>query len=397
MLTNEQITSLENAVLQAVDRDADELIRISRSIHQNPEIAYQERRSSALLQSALAKRGFEVESAAADIETAFVAMTGAPSTPTVAIVAEYDALPGLGHACGHNLIATAALGAGLALRSVIDQLPGRVAVIGTPAEEGGGGKVLMTQRGAFEGIDAAMMFHPLDRTVVHADSLASTRVEVHMYGKASHSAAAPEEGINALDAIIQLYNSVNALRQHLRDDARIHGIITNGGKAANIVPDYASAAFSVRANDRAYADETLAKFRRCAEAAALAMGARLEFKALEQSRYDNMLSNPVMEDVFSGKLERLGVPYARTTSGGIGSTDMGNVSQVVPSIHPFLKIAPEGIAPHTNEFREAAMSDDGQLAMLNAAKAMALTALDLLVHPDKLDAAKAAFAESRKP
>lgn len=395
MLTEEQITTLERTVLQAIDRDADELTRISRQIHQNPEIAYQEHKSAALLRAALQRRGYEVESSAADIETAFVATAGAGHAPTIAIVAEYDALPGLGHACGHNLIATAALGAGWALREVIAQLQGRVRVIGTPAEEGGGGKVLMTQRGVFDDVDAAMMFHPLDQTVVHAESLASTRVEVHMHGKASHSAAAPEEGVNALDAIIQLYNNVNALRQHLRDDVRIHGIITNGGKAANIVPDYASAAFSVRAKDRAYADETLAKFRRCAEAAAMAMGARLDFVVHEQSRYDNMLGNRVMEDMFGEKLDRIGVPYAYAVSGGIGSTDMGNVSQVVPSIHPYLKIAPLGVAPHTNGFREAAFSDDGQRAMVNAAKAMALTAIDLLARPEKLEAVKAAHARAK--
>ena len=385
-------TPLENQVLAAIDRDADELIRISRNIHANPELGYQEFKSSALLKAALKKRGFAVEDAAADIETAFVARAGQNAGPTIGILAEYDALPGLGHACGHNLIGTAAIGAGLALREVIDALPGKIQVIGTPAEEGGGGKVLMTQRGVFERVDAAMMFHPGDETAIRTASLAATTCEVHFYGKSAHAAAAPEEGINALDAVIQTFNGINALRQHLRSDTRIHGIITHGGQAPNIVPDYAAAKFRIRAADRKYADEALEKFKRCAEGAALATGARLEFKIIESSRYDNMISNNAMESLFADNLARLGIPsQINLNGGGLGSTDMGNVSQVTPAIHPFLKIASRGTAPHTDGFREAANSDEGQLAMLNAAKAMALTALALIQKPELLAAAKQEF------
>jgi amidohydrolase len=394
IFTPTQIAELEKDILAQIDRDSAELISISRDIHRNPEIAYQERHAAELLTSKLAKRGFEVERSAADIETAFIATTGVAGAgrPTIAILAEYDALRGLGHACGHNLIGTAALAAGWALKAVSDRLPARIQVVGTPAEEGGGGKVLMTNRGVFDEVSAAMMFHPLDRNAVHSESLASTRVEVEMFGKPAHAAAAPHEGINALDAIIALYNNINALRQHLRSDTRIHGIITNGGQAPNIVPEYASAAFSVRAADRPYADHALAVFKRCAEAAALAHGARLQLKVHEASRYDNMIGNPTMEQIFSQKLSKLGIAHDQKVEGGLGSTDMGNVSQKVPSIHPFLAIAPHGIAPHTNEFREAAFSDEGQTAMLNAARAMALTALELIVNPEALATAKREFA-----
>ncbi len=394
-ITPEKYAELERRILEAINRDAAELTEISLTIHANPELQYEERQAAALLTGKLAGRGFEVQRAAADIETAFVGFSGDNEGPTIAIVAEYDALRGLGHACGHNLIGTAALGAAWALNEVIGELPGRIRMIGTPAEEGGGGKVLMVNRGVFKGVDAAMMFHPLDETALGSPTLASNRIKLEFFGKASHAAAAPEAGINALDAVIQTYNAVNALRQHLRSDVRIHGVITNGGQAANIVPEYASAEFSVRAADRPYSDETLAKFIRCAEAAAMATGATLKYDVREASRYDNMLNNPAMMRAFGGKLEALGVPYAQKPSGGFGSTDMGNVSLVVPSIHPYLKIAPAGVQCHTNGFREAAASPEGQAAMLNAARAMALTALDLLARPELLAEAKRAFAEGR--
>lgn len=389
-----EYTELETRLLESLDRLQPELIEVSRTIHSNPETAYKEYAASALLASKLEENGYQVQRKAADIDTAFVAYAGQNPSPTIAILAEYDALPVIGHACGHNLMATAALGAGLALRGIVDKLPGRVAVIGTPAEEGGGGKVVMVQRGAFKGVDAAMIFHPSTLNQVHSDSLASTRVNIIFHGRASHGAAAPHQGINALDGIIQTYNAINAMRQQLRDDARVMGVITNGGQAANIIPDYASAQFSIRAADRQYADEVLAKFRRAAEGAALATGATLEFNIIEPSRYDNVVTNSVMAQVFTEKLEKLGLEVAPAGSKeGSGSTDMGNVSQAIPSIHPYLAIAPVGVSAHTIEFREAAGSAKGQEAMLNAAKAMALTTLDLLVKPHLLAQAKQEFAD----
>ncbi|MDB5081054.1 MAG: amidohydrolase [Chloroflexi bacterium] len=393
MLSSTEYENLANRLLELLDRLQPELAEVSRTIHSNPETAYKEYQASALLAAKLEEHGFQVERKVADLDTAFVAYTGTQASPTVAILAEYDALPGIGHACGHNLMATAALGAGLALQGIARQLPGRVAIFGTPAEEGGGGKVVMVQRGAFKGVDAAMIFHPATSNLVDGTSLASTRVNIIFHGQASHAAAAPHQGINALDGVIQTYNAINALRQHLRDDARVMGVITNGGHAANIVPEYASAQFSIRAADRRYADEVLEKFRRCAEGAALATGARLEFNIIEPSRYDNVVTNSVMAQIFTEKLERLGLKVDRSgIKEGAGSTDMGNVSQVIPSIHPYLAIAPAGVSLHTDAFREAAGSARGQEAMLNAAKAMALTTLDLLVKPHLLAQAKQEFA-----
>ncbi len=392
-LSQAEYEAAEQQILEIIDRNQLELIEVSRTIHRNPEVAYQEYQASALLADRLEKSGFGVERKVAQLDTAFVARAGRNAGPTIAVLAEYDALPGLGHACGHNLMATAALGAGLALKGVIDWLPGQIAVYGTPAEEGGGGKVVMAGRGAFKGVDAALIFHPATYNLVSRSSLASTRVNIIFHGKASHAAAAPDKGINALDGIIQTFNNINALRQHLRSDARVMGVITNGGQAANIVPDYASAQFSLRADDRPYADEVLAKFKRCAEAAALSSGATLEFNVLESSRYDNMITNSVMGDIFAAKLAKLGVPLSQPDhSERMGSTDMGNVSQLVPSIHPYLAIAPTTVNGHSIEFCQAAGSDVGQQAMLQAARAMALTALDLLARPGLLQAAKDEFA-----
>lgn len=395
-LNPNEYKALQQNILETIDKIASELVEISHTIHSDPETAYKEFRASALLAERLQKAGFEVQRKLADVETAFVARAGFTSdraeSPNIAICAEYDALPDIGHACGHNLIATAGLGAGLALKNVIERLPGRLSVYGTPAEEGGGGKVLLVNRGAFAGVDAAMMFHPGTRNMSSRGSLASTRVNVYYRGKASHAASAPDKGINALNGVILLFNNVNALRQHLRDDARIMGVITNGGSAANIVPDFASAHFSVRASDRRYADEVLAKFKACAEAAAIATGAILEFEVLEPSRYDNMVPNPTMAQIFAEKLEQLGLDVTKAEGNErMGSTDMGNISQVVPSIHPYLAIANDGISAHSVEFRVAAGSEMGQSAMLNAAKAMALTALDLLAKPEILAEAKRDF------
>jgi amidohydrolase len=393
-ITEKLYKELESRILGTIERDSERLIQISRTIHSDPEIAYQEFRAAALLTASLEERGFEVERGIAEIETAFVARAGSPSSPQIALLAEYDALPGLGHGCGHNLMATATLGAGWALREVLDQLPGQLAVYGTPAEEGGGGKVLMVNRGIFKKVDAALIFHPSIKNITNRGSLAATRIELSFKGKASHSAAHPEMGINALDAVIQTFNNINALRQHLRPDARVHGIITNGGQAVNIVPEFASASFSVRAADRKYADEVLEKFRRCAEAAALATGATLDFNVLEHTRYDNMVPNGVMARLFAEKLEKLGLEVVQPEPNeAMGSTDMGNVSQVVPSIHAYLAIAPESVSGHSVEFREAAYSDVGQGGMLNAARALALTALDLLAKPELLAAVKREFAE----
>ncbi|MCD6136778.1 amidohydrolase, partial [Candidatus Bipolaricaulota bacterium] len=263
-----------------------------------------------------------------------------------------------------------------------EELPGELVFLGTPAEEGGGGKVIMVDAGLFNGVDAAMMFHPSSRTVVDRKSLAITEVMIEFTGKASHAAGSPEKGINALDAVIQTFNGINALRQHIKDGARIHGIITDGGEKPNIVPEHAAANFYVRALENDYRDELLEKLKNCAEGAALATGATLEFKIVGHA-YKAMKPNRVIGDAFVRNLETLGEPLnSPPPDAGMGSTDMGDVSQVVPSIHAYIKICDENVAGHSREFAQAAISQRGLDVMLIAAKAMAMTAIDILTDPD---------------
>jgi amidohydrolase len=380
----EVATAMHQQILAAIDAASAELVDLARRIHATPEVAFTEVQASAWLTEALERRGYSVERGVAGLETAFRAeVRGGRDGPGVGILAEYDALPEIGHACGHNLICTAALGAGIGLAAVCEHLAGRAVVLGTPAEEGGGGKVIMLRGGAFEGIDAALMFHPAGYTMTDRGSLASYRLSLKFTGKAAHAAAAPYEGINALDAMIQTFVAIGLLRQQVRDDARIHGIITYGGAAPNIIPDRTEAMFSIRATDSEYAHDLLQRVIRCAEGAALATGATLEHAA--QKGYDAMKPNRTLGERFAHHLAALG--YAQDPPPErprMGSTDMGDVSQVIPAIHPYVAIGPKEMPGHSVSFREAALSERGMDAMLAAAKAMALVAYDLLAQPEFL-------------
>jgi amidohydrolase len=387
---------LKGRAVRAVDARQDQLVELARTLHQNPEIAFQEHQSAALLADALADAGFDVQRGAGGLETAFVAtLHGAGDGPTVAFLAEYDALPELGHACGHNLIGTAAIGAGLAMQAVLPHLDGTIQVIGTPAEEGGGGKVYLVDAGLFDDVDAAMMFHPSNRNMTRRTALSAIPLNIEFFGKAAHAASVPDKGINALDALILTFNSINALRQHLRDDARIHGIITHGGAAANIVPDYTAANFLVRAADMSYTREVLDKVRACAEAGARATGARLEFQP-QEPHYEPMLPNPKLADLVDDNMKALGLEVQLPAPDErMGSTDMGNVSQAVPALHPYVAIGPQDLAGHTVEFREASGSPVGYRAMQRAAQFMAMTAIDLLAIPENMQEVKVAFEEQK--
>jgi len=359
-----------------IDELGDQLWDLAIRIYDNPELGFEEHKAAAWLTESLEQEGFRVERGVGNLLTAFRAVHPAEKEgPTVAILAEYDALPELGHACGHNLIATIAVGAALGLAPFKADLPGRLIVLGTPAEEGGGGKVILIKEGLFGDLDAAMMVHPASYTTVERGSLAVTEVEISFSGRAAHAAARPEAGINALDAVIQTFNGLNALRQHIRDGARIHGIITHGGMRPNIVPEYAAAQFYVRAAENAYRDELLEKLRHCAEGAALATGAELTFRRVGHT-YKTMQSNHAMAQVFGRHLEALGYPL-ETPPTGMGSTDMGDVSWEIPAIHPYIKIAKAGTAGHSREFAEASRSARGRQAMLAAAKVVAATCLDI--------------------
>jgi amidohydrolase len=382
---------MRRRVVGAIDAARGELIETSRRLHANPEVAFAEHNSAALLCGLLKRHGFAVRLGVGGLETAFRAeVRGRGSGPTVAVLCEYDALPEIGHACGHNLIGTAGVAAGIGLAAVVDEVPGRVLVIGTPAEEGGGGKKILLEAGVFADVDAAMMFHPASYTLPERPSLASWRLRVTYRGRAAHAAAAPEEGVNALDALIQLFVAIGLLRQQLRQDARVHGIVTYGGAAPNIIPERAEASFSVRAADDEYAAECLARVVACAEGAAKATGARLEFETEEG--YAAMRSNAPLARRFARHLQSLGLPIDPTPERSrMGSTDMGDVSQALPVIHPYVSISPAPISGHTVEFRQAATSELGQERMITAAKALALTSLDVLADQEFFAEVRAAF------
>jgi amidohydrolase len=389
-MTN-QTAILKQKVQEYIDEVADRLIQISLTLHANPEVAFEEYQSMALLADTAEQHDFVVDRGVAELDTAFVATSvGSQPGPTVAFVAEYDALPGLGHACGHNIIGTAALGAGLALQAIRQEVPGIIKIIGTPAEERGGGKVIMVERGIFADVDAAMMVHPGSKAMTTRGTLASNKLRLEFFGKAAHAAAAPDLGINALDACIHTFVNINALRQHVTPDVRIHGIITHGGEAPNIVPAYAAAEFSVRAASSEASFAVAEKVARCAEAGALAAGA--EVKVHHTTHYANRLANPTMARLFAENITPLGERVQEPSPGErMGSSDMGNVSQMVPAIHPYVTIIDPGISGHTPEFAAAAASERGQQALIRSAKAMAMTAVDLLTQPALMAQAKAEF------
>ncbi|MBM3130132.1 MAG: M20 family metallopeptidase [Chloroflexi bacterium] len=390
------ISDLKQRAIKNVDAARDELIQLSTTIHANPELAFKEFKSAALLSDALEKHGLKVERGIGGLETAFRGEArGNRAGATIAILAEYDALPELGHACGHNIIGTAAIGAGIALQPLMNEMPGRVLVIGTPAEEGGGGKIILLKNGAFEGVDAAMMVHPAAYTLVTRGSLATRRITLEFFGKASHAASSPEDGISALEALLAAFHNINALRLHLRADARVHGIITHGGAAINIIPEYTAAKFSVRAATRAYVEEILQRVIQCAQAGAVATGAQLKYAV--DDGYAEIIPNRAIARAFAENWRALGVEvHEPRPNERMGSTDMGDVSHAVPALHPYLAIVPDGTPGHSIEVRAAAISPEGHAGLLNAAKGLAMTAIDLLCDENLVQEAKREFAAASK-
>ncbi|WP_307257900.1 M20 family metallopeptidase [Oikeobacillus pervagus] len=390
----EVISSLKETIIKNVEGNKELFLSTSHQIHENPEIGNEEFFASGLLIDLLEKEGFTVEKAVAGHETAFLARKkSAKKGPSIAFLAEYDALPGLGHACGHNIIGTTSVAAAIALSKTLDKTGGEVVVLGTPAEEGGpngSAKGSFVRHGLLKGIDAAMMIHPSNQTRLSGTSLAVDPLDFEFIGKSAHAAAAPHEGINALDAVIQLFNGINALRQQLKKDVSIHGIITHGGDAPNIIPEYAKARFYIRADTREHLNEVTKKVKAVAEGAALATGAKLNIIAF-QNPVDNLLVNEKFNEVFHHVIEELGETIATGAWGGIGSTDAGNISQVVPTIHPYIKIGPDDLIAHTIPFREAAASKKGDEALIKGAKALALTGLQLLTNTKLLTTIKEEF------
>ncbi len=379
----------KNKIIYTVDQLAPTMKQLALNIHENPELSFEEIKSAAALIAPLREAGFEIEEKLGGMPTAFRATfdSGKPG-PTIALLAEYDALVDLGHACGHNLIGTASITAALALKNAFPDLSGRIEVIGTPAEEEGGGKIILAGKGIFDHHDAVMMFHPRDKTMVVRGGLACVDAVLRFYGKAAHASSAPQNGISALDAVIHTFVGINALRQLFTDDVRVHGIITNGGSATNIIPAYAEAKFLLRASTVKGLSIVRDKVFAAAQGAADMSGARLEIE--EGLTYAERNNNLTLAEFFKQNLDILGVEVVPPPrSGGIGSSDIGNVSQITAAIHPYLRIG--DVMPHTPEFATAAGSEAGLQAMLNAAKALAMTAIDLIESPEMLSAVRQEF------
>jgi len=382
-------------VLAAIDEHAAEIVEMAGQIHRHPETAYTERFASQLLVEALRRHGFAVEHPLSGLETAFRAKRqGTGAGPTIAILAEYDALPGIGHGCAHNLIASSALATAIALGPMMDRLDGTLQIIGTPAEEGGGGKIHLINAGVFAGIDASLMVHHAsDRSgaPTHYPAgtcLAVAHVRYEFRGKSAHAAADPWNGANALNGVIKLFTGIDALRQHIKPEARIHGIITHGGDAPNVVPRYAAAEFCVRAPDRGYVAALEQKIRQVAEGAALITETAVEISPAGPTYYDQRPSY-VIGRRYRGHMAEVGMELSpEAKSHGPYSTDFGNVSYLLPAVTGSFAISRTPIPGHSPEVVEAACSEFAYQQMLKVAKAMALTALDLFSEPELVAAAK---------
>ena len=380
---------------ETLDRNVDAheaaLTDLARKIHGHPELRYEEHQATAWIIETLERAGVTVERKTGGLDTAFRAKVGKPG-PRVAILAEYDALPEIGHACGHNLIAGGAVGAFLALASAASELPGTVELVGTPAEEGGGGKIKLIEAGVFEGLDAAMMFHPFNHDILMHPALASVWLDMVFNGRPSHAAAAPWDGQSALTACMDTFRLVDGQRVHFRDGVRVHGFIKDGGQAVNIVPERAACELSVRAPDLDELARVRAIVERCARGAAMASGVEVAISV--RQGYRDMRNNVPLARRFGEHMAALGRPAKETLpSMGAGSTDMGDVSHVVPSIHPYVAICgADETTIHQRPFAAIAGGDRGMQGMLLAAKAMARTANDVLADAALRDTAKTAFA-----
>lgn len=388
-------TQLKKKVCDIIDDMAGELVDASHAIHAKPEIAFEEVFAHGLLTDKVEAAGLTVERHACGLDTAFISAFGAGDTE-VGILSEYDALPGIGHACGHNIIATTGLGASLALAKLNGELPGKVRYLGTPAEESGNGKELMARQGAFDGLDAAMMVHPAGINLVTMPSLAVNEVRVTYTGKAAHASAMPFAGVNALDALVTAYQSIAQLRQHIKQSERIHGIFNEAGLAPNIVPDHAVGTFYVRAENGLALADLKKRVQNCFEAGALAAGCEVQIDWALGDYLEIKDSWPIAQR-YVENAESLGrdfFPLEKMPSSGAGSTDMGNISHRVPSIHPMIACAPPSVVIHNPEFAKWAGSETGDKAVIDGAKALAMTAIDVLTDKKMMQQARDDFAKT---
>jgi len=382
-------------IAAAVAAAAEEILTLSHAVHRDPEPAFEEHHAAALVADAVARHGYAVERPAGSLETAVRGrLTGGrgPDGPRIAVLAEYDALPGLGHGCGHNTMAASGVGAAIALAAVRDLWAGEVVFLGTPAEERGSGKQILIDDGLFAGVDAALQYHPCDRDHVEIAPLASEDVEIVFHGLAAHAASDPWAGRNALDAMVLLFSSVGLWRQQLPPHARVHGIIREGGTAANIIPERTSAWFMIRSADRDHYETMRDRFRAMCEAAATATGTTVDVAF--SGRADTMRNDPLLADLWRANAAAFGIEDEGLDPSS-GSTDMANVSWICPTIHPELSIAPAGTPGHSIAFRDAAASPKADRTTLLAATLVAQTAFDLLADPTLVAAAWRDFRAGR--
>jgi amidohydrolase len=378
-----EVAELKSEISLRVEQLTKELLDISHDIHSHPETNYEEVHAHRLLTDALSTQFSSVQRGAYGVETAFAAQASGLASPgvrRVAILCEYDALPEIGHACGHNIIAAAGLGAALALQPFMTSLPGELLVFGTPAEEGGGGKIAMARQGAFDNVDAAMMIHPADFDLTSIKAIAIQECCASFHGAAAHAAAAPHLGKNALDAAVQAYSSIGALRQHIKPSERIHGIFTHGGDKPNIVPHFASQQWYVRSDSLDSLQPLKERVQACFHGAAMSTGCTVDVE-WENHAYADMRDSESLLNLYLRNAEIVGRSPQRPNSDSVvvGSTDMGNVSYLAPSIHPMIQVAPHGVPIHTPRFAEYARAEEGDRAVIDGAKILALTALDALI------------------
>lgn len=388
---------MKEKVLELINKLSPELDELSLEIYNNPELGYEEYNSCKLHTEILEKYGFTVETNFSGVETGFKAVYKSPKEGiTVAYMAEYDALPDIGHGCGHNLLGTTSTGAGIVLKEIIDEIGGTVIVFGTPAEETSGAKVTYAENHEFDGVDIALMAHPGSEYTRSGNSLALEPVQFEFFGKTAHAAADPEKGINALDGAIQTFNNVNALREHILSTSRVHGVIINGGKAANVVPDYAKAQFYVRSTTKSYNTELLEKVKNCARGAALATGTELKITKFEFN-YDNMVTNETLSKVFCDKIFEVAGIVVKEPRKSTGSIDAGQVSQVCPTIHPYFDITNDtSIAAHTREFASHTLTPYAKEQMKNTIAALVLSAAEVITNKELFEEIKREFNSAVK-
>ncbi|MFA9423250.1 MAG: M20 family metallopeptidase [Sedimentibacter sp.] len=388
---------MKNKVIELINNLEPELNELSLEIYNNPELGYEEFKACKLHKDILRKHGFTVEDNFSGVETGFKAeYRSSKEGITIAYMAEYDALPGIGHGCGHNILGTVSTGAGIILKQIIDEIGGTVIVFGTPAEETSGAKVTYVENHEFDQVDIALMAHPASAYTKSGTSLALEPIQFEFFGKTSHAAASPEKGINALDAAIQTFNSINALREHIKSDSRVHGVILDGGKAANVVPDYSKSQFYVRSTSKSYNMELLEKIKNCARGAALATGTELKITKYEFN-YDNMVTNQILSNLFSDKIYEVAGIEMKEPSKSTGSLDAGQVSQVCPTIHPYFDITNDtNIIGHTREMAHCTLTDYAKEQMKNTIAALVLTAAEVIQNQKLYDEIKYEFEHAVK-